>query len=434
MSAAAHPTADLAADRQRVAASGEQGRAAGGIDLPAIRAQFPILQQQVHGKRLAYLDNGATTQKPEAVLHALDDYYRRSNANVHRAVHELAARATSQYEAARDRIGAFFGAPREEIVFTRGTTEGINLVARSFLQPRLQRGDEILVTGMEHHSNIVPWQLAAMPSGARLVPVPVRDDGSLDMDGFRERLSPRTKMVAVVHVSNTLGTVNPVAEIISEARARGIPVLIDGAQAIAHMRVDLATLGADFYVASAHKAYGPTGFGFLWARRAHLEIMDPWHGGGDMIETVSFERSTWNEVPYRFEAGTPDIAGAIGFAAALDWMAGVGIDAIARHEHELTAYATEVLQAIPGLRLIGTTADKASIFSFTMRDAHAHDIGSILDQEGVAVRTGHHCTMPLMQRFGVPSTARASLAVYNGRDDIDQLAAGLAKVNRLFGG
>ena len=398
------------------------------FDLESIRAQFPILAERIHGKRLAYLDNAATTQKPEAVLRALDGYYRHANSNVHRAVHELAARATTQYEAARDTIAAFFKVGREQTVFTRGTTEGINLVARSFLQPRLQPGDEVLVTGMEHHSNIVPWQLA----GATTVAARVNDDGSLDLDDWRGKLNARTKLVAVVQVSNSLGTINPVAEMIREAHARGIPVLVDGAQAIAHEAQDLTAMGADFYVCSAHKAFGPTGFGVLYAKREHLEEMPPWHGGGDMIRTVAFDGSTWNEVPYKFEAGTPDISGAIGFAAALAWIESVGLEAIHAHEQALLAYAAPLMAEIPGLRPIGTAKHKAGVLSFVMEGAHAHDLGSILDQEGVAVRTGHHCTMPLMARFGVPATARASLAVYNGRDDIDQLIAALRKAQRLL--
>lgn len=398
------------------------------LDLSAIRAQFPILGEKIHGKRLAYLDNAATTQKPESVLLALDRYYRHANSNVHRAVHELAARATTQYEASRDRIAAFFNVTREEIVFTRGTTEGINLVARTFLQPRLQPGDEVLVSGMEHHSNIVPWQLA----GAKVVAARLNDDGELDLDDWRSKLGPRTRLVAIVHVSNSLGTVNPVATIIRDAHARGIPVLVDGAQAIAHEAQDLRALDADFYACSAHKAYGPTGFGVLFARREHLEAMPPWHGGGDMIRTVAFEGSTWNEVPYKFEAGTPDIAGAIGFAAALDWIQSVGLEAIRAHERAVLDYATPRLAEVPGLRLIGTARDKVGVLSFVMEGAHAHDLGSVLDQEGVAVRTGHHCTMPLMERFGVPATARASLAVYNGTDDVDQLVVALHKAHRLF--
>jgi cysteine desulfurase / selenocysteine lyase len=409
------------------AAAGRIG-AAGDFDLALVRADFPILAEIIHGKRLAYLDNAATTQKPEAVLRALDDYYRHKNANVHRAVHELAARATAAYEGARDRIAAWMNAAREEIVFTRGTTDAINLVARSFLAPRLSAGDEVLLTTMEHHSNIVPWQLA----GAKTVAAPVRDDGSLDLDAWHAMLGPRTKLVAVVHVSNSLGTVNPVAEMIEAAHARGIPVLVDGAQALAHLPVDVRALDADFYTASAHKFYGPTGFGFLYAKRAHLETMAPRDGGGDMIETVAFDGSTWNEVPYKFEAGTPDIAGAIGAAAALDYLAGIGLPAVAAHEHALLEYATERIRTVAGLRLVGTAANKGGILSFVMDQAHPHDIGSILDQAGVAIRSGHHCTMPLMQRFQVPATARASIAMYNGRDDIDQLIDALRTVARLF--
>lgn len=399
------------------------------LDTGAIRAQFSILRERIHGKRLAYLDNAATTQKPEAVLQAIDRYYRTSNANVHRAVHELAGRATAQYEAARDRIAAFLKVTREQIVFTRGTTEAINLVARSYLQPRLQLGDEVLLTGMEHHSDIVPWQLV----GAKTIAAPVLDDGSLDFAAWKALLSPRTKLVAVGQISNTLGTINPIAEIVHEAHTRGIPVLVDGAQGIAHVQTDLTALDVDFYAFSSHKLYGPTGFGALVAKREHLEAMPPWHGGGDMIRTVAFDGSTWNEVPYKFEAGTPDMAGAIGCAAAIDWLDALGIEQVAAHEHALLEYGTEQLARIPGLRLIGTAPRKAGILSFIMDGPHPQDIGSILDMEGVAIRTGHHCTMPLMERFGVPATARASLAVYNDRDDIDQLVAALHKVRRLFG-
>ena len=400
------------------------------FDLEAIRAEFPILREKVRGKRLAYLDNAATTQKPEAVLQALDRYYRTSNANVHRAVHDLAERATLAYEGARDRIAAFLNAgSRDEIVFTRGTTESINLVARCFVGARLEAGDEVLVTGMEHHSDIVPWQLA----GAKTVAGPVNERGELIFDEWKKLLGPRTKLVAVCQISNSLGTINPVAEMIAEAHARGIPVLVDGAQAVAHLRVDVQALDADFYAFSAHKLYGPTGFGVLYAKRAHLEAMPPWLGGGDMIRTVAFSGSTWNEIPYKFEAGTPDMAGAIGCAAGIDWLQSVGIDAAAAHEHELLEYATAQMQEIRGLKLIGTAANKAGILSFVMDNAHPQDIGSVLDMDGVAIRTGHHCTMPLMERFGLPATARASLAVYNGRDDIDQLVASLRKVQRLFG-
>ncbi|MES2885832.1 MAG: SufS family cysteine desulfurase [Pseudomonadota bacterium] len=401
-------------------------------DVERIRADFPILNERVRGKRLAYLDNAATTQKPRAVIDAISRYYETSNANVHRAVHELAERATTQYEGARDRIAQFFNAQREEVVFTRGTTEAINLVAYSFLRPLLKAGDEILLTGMEHHSNIVPWQLIAAQCGAKVIAAPVLDDGALDLDGWRGLLNERTRFIAVVHVSNTLGTVNPVAEIIAEAKRRDIPVLVDGAQAIAHMKVDLAALGADFYTLSAHKLYGPTGFGCLIAKRARLDAMPPWHGGGDMIRTVSFEGSTWAEPPYRFEAGTPDMAGAIGMAAAIDYVEAIGLDAIAAHEHALLEYATPRLLAIEGLRLIGTAPGKGGILSFVLDGANPQDIGSILDMEGVAVRTGHHCTMPLMARFGVSATTRASLSAYNGADDIDQLIAALNKARRLL--
>jgi cysteine desulfurase/selenocysteine lyase len=398
------------------------------FDLAAIRAQFPILKERVRGKRLAYLDNAATTQKPEAVLQALDHYYRSSNANVHRAVHELAERATTAYEGARDRIAAFLNAPREQIVFTRGTTESINLVARSYLQPLLEPGDEVLLTGMEHHSDIVPWQLA----GAKTVAAPVDDRGALIFDEWLRLFTPRTRLVAVAQISNTLGTINPIADMIREAHARGIPVLVDGAQGIAHLPVDMQALDVDFYAFSAHKLYGPTGFGALYAKREHLEAMQPWQGGGDMIRTVSFSGSTWNEVPYKFEAGTPDMAGAIACAAAIDWLDAIGLPAVAAHEHALLEYGTRRLQEVPGLRLIGTAPHKAGILSFVMADAHPQDIGSILDMEGVAIRTGHHCTMPLMARFNVAATARASLAVYNGEDDIDQLFTALMKVHKLF--
>jgi len=402
------------------------------LDLPRIRADFPILREKARGKRLAYLDNAATTQKPEAVLKALDGYYRHKNANVHRAVHDLAERATAAYEGARDTIARYFNARREEVVFTRGTTEGINLVAWSFLRPRLATGDEILVTGMEHHSNIVPWQLVAAEKGAKIVPAPVSDIGELIWSEFVARLSPRTKMIALGHVSNALGTINPIEDVIAEARKRGIPVLIDGAQATAHVEVDFAALGADFYAVSAHKAYGPTGFGALLGRREHLEAMPPHLGGGDMIRTVAFEGSTWNDVPYKFEAGTPDMSGAIGFAAALDYIEALSRPAIAAHEHGLLELGTEELARIPGLRLVGTARRKGAILSFVMDCAHPQDIGSVLDMEGVAVRAGHHCAMPLMERYGLSATARASFAVYNGRDDVDQLVAGLQKVRKLF--
>ena len=398
------------------------------MNLANLRSQFPILAEKIHGKRLAYLDNAATTQKPEAVLRALDAYYRTSNANVHRGVHTLAERATSQYEGARDRIARWFAAEREEIVFTRGTTEAINLVARSFLQPRIKAGDEVLLTGMEHHSNIVPWQLA----GATTIAAPLDETGAVKLDEWKKLLTPKVKLVAIVHVSNSLGTVNPVAEMIAAAQARGIPVLVDGAQAIAHLPVDVKQLGVDFYVCSAHKAYGPTGFGALYAKREHLEAMQPWLGGGDMIRSVAWEGSSWNDIPYKFEAGTPDMAGAIGFAAALDWMESIGLHAIHEHEQNLLAYGTQKLREVPGLQLIGTATNKGGILAFVMDGAHPHDLASILDQEGVAIRSGHHCTMPLMKALGISATARASLAVYNGEDDVDQLVHALHKARRLL--
>jgi cysteine desulfurase / selenocysteine lyase len=402
------------------------------FDLETIRADFPILREKARGKRLAYLDNAATTQKPEAVLKALDDYYRRKNANVHRAVHDLAERATAAYEGARDTIARYFGSAREEVVFTRGTTEAINLVAWSFLRPRLAPGDEILLTAMEHHSNIVPWQLVAAEKGAKVVAAPVSDAGELLRDEFLARLSSRTKLIALGHVSNSLGTINPIEDVIAQARKRGIPVLIDGAQATAHVVVDFKALDADFYAVSAHKAYGPTGFGALLGKREHLEAMPPHLGGGDMIRTVSFEGSTWNDVPYKFEAGTPDMSGAVGFAAALDYIEALGRPAIAAHEHGLLELGTEALARIKGLRLVGTARRKGAILSFVMDNAHPQDIGSVLDMEGVAIRAGHHCTMPLMQRYGLSATARASFGIYNGRDDIEQLVAGLEKVRKLF--
>ncbi len=402
------------------------------MDTAAIRNDFPILNRIVHGRALVYFDNAATTQKPEPVLKALDDYYHHKNANVHRAVHDLAERATTAYEGARDTIAAYFGATREEVVFTRGTTEAINLVAHSFLRPQLAAGDEILLTAMEHHSNIMPWQLVASEKGAKVVAAPISDVGELLWDEFVARLSARTRMIAIGHVSNALGTINPIERVIAEARKRNIPVLIDGAQAAAHIPVDFKSLGADFYAVSAHKAYGPTGFGTLIARREHLEAMPPWLGGGDMIRTVAFEGSTWNDVPYKFEAGTPDIAGAIGFAAALDYIRGFGLAEASAHEHALLEEASTRMREIPGLRLVGTARRKGAIISFVMDCAHPQDIGSVLDMEGVAIRVGHHCAMPLMERFGISGTARASFAVYNGPDDIDQFVAGLEKVRKLF--
>ena len=407
---------------------------AAGLDADRLRADFPILAQEIHGKPLVYLDNGASTQKPNAVIDALGDFYARDYANIHRGVHTLSERATAAFEGARERVRRFLNAAdRHEIVFTRGTTEAINLVAASFGGQRIGAGDEIILTGMEHHSNIVPWQLLAERVGAVIRVVPLHDDGSLDLDSYAALFGPRTRLVAVVHVSNALGTVNPVAGMIATAHAHGVPVLVDGAQAVAHARVDVQALDCDFYAFSAHKIYGPSGIGALYARRELLEAMPPWQGGGDMIRTVSFEGSTWADPPYRFEAGTPHIAGAVGLAAALDYVDGVGLDAIAAHEHDLLVYGTAALEQIPGLRLIGTAADKAAILSFVIDGVHAHDIGTVLDFDGVAVRAGHHCAMPVMTRYGVPATARASLGLYNTRADIDALVRALHRVTEMFG-
>ena len=405
-----------------------------GLDADRLRADFPILAQEVHGKPLVYLDNGASTQKPNAVIDAIGDFYARDYANIHRGVHTLSERATAAFEGARDRVQRFLNAAdRHEIVFTRGTTEAVNLVAASFGGQRIGAGDEIILTGMEHHSNIVPWQLLAERVGAQIRVVPLFDDGSLDLEAYAALFGPRTRLVAVVHVSNALGTVNPVAEMIATAHAHGVPVLVDGAQAVAHARVDVQALDCDFYAFSAHKIYGPSGIGALYGRRELLEAMPPWQGGGDMIRTVAFEGSTWADPPYRFEAGTPHIAGAVGLVAALDYVDGIGLDAIAAHEHDLLAYGTALLEQVPGLRLIGTAADKAAILSFVIDGVHAHDIGTVLDFEGVAVRAGHHCAMPVMTRYGVPATARASLGLYNTRADIDALVRALQRVTEMFG-
>lgn len=403
------------------------------LDIKHVREQFPVLNQRVHGdKRLAYLDNAATTQKPETVLNALDRYYRYDNSNVHRAVHALAARATQGYEQARARIARFANAAEEGTVFTRGTTEAINLVAYSYLLPKLNPGDEILLTEMEHHANIVPWQLIAERSGARIVVAPVLADGQLDMDAWRERLGPRTKMAAFVHVSNTLGTVNPVADMVAEARAQGVATLIDGAQAVAHIPLQFKDLGADFYTFSAHKLYGPTGFGVLLAKPELLGEMPPWQGGGDMIDTVSFDGTTFAEPPARFEAGTPHIAGAIGLAAAIDWLDSQGLRAASAHEQRLLEQTMEAVADIPGFQPFGTAPGKAAILAFNLEGAHASDVSSLLDMQGVAVRVGHHCTMPLHSRFGMSGTARASFAIYNDADDVAQFVEALRKARDML--
>ena len=404
------------------------------LDVAGLRAQFPILAQTVGGKPLAYLDNAATTQKPRAVLDTLARYYAAGNANIHRGVHALSQDATEAYEAARGKVAAFLNAAEPaEIVFTRNATEGINLVAQTFGRSRLGAGDEVVISGMEHHSNIVPWQIVCGEKGAKLRVAPFSDAGELLVDELEALLGPRTRIVSLVHMSNSLGTVNPVRRVVELAHRRGIPVLVDGAQAAYHMPVDVRAIGCDFYVVTGHKLYGPTGIGALYGRRALLEAMPPYQGGGDMISSVTFERTTYNELPHRFEAGTPHIAGAIGLGAAVDFIAGVGFDAIVAHERGLLAYATEALSAVPGLRLVGTAADKASILSFVLDGVHPHDIGTIVDAEGVAIRTGHHCTQPVMDRLGVPATARASLAMYNTTGEIDQLVAALGRVRDLFG-
>ncbi len=405
------------------------------FDVARVRRDFPILDQAIHGRPLVYLDNAATAQKPRAVLEAMDHYYRESNANVHRGVHTLSERATALYEGARDRARAFLNArAREEIIFVRGTTEAINLVAQSYARPRLKPGDEILITHLEHHSNTVPWQMVCEQTGASLKVVPITLDGALDLEAFERLLGPRTRIFAVAHVSNALGTVNPIAELTARARAAGAMVLIDGAQGVPHRAVDVQALDCDFYAFSAHKLYGPTGIGVLYGRRELLEAMPPWQGGGDMIRTVRFEGSTWNDLPYKFEAGTPAIAEAVGLAAALDYVDRIGLDAIACHEAALLSYALERLREIDGLRFIGSAPQRASVVSFVVEGVHPHDLGTILDHAGVAIRAGHHCAMPVMEFYGVPATARASLACYNTTADIDALVAALQDARDLFGG
>jgi cysteine desulfurase/selenocysteine lyase len=398
-------------------------------------ADFPILSRPVHGRRLVYLDNAATTHKPDSVIEAERAFYRESNANIHRGVHWLSQHATDLHEAAREKVRGLLNAARaDEIVFTRGTTEAINLVAQSWGRANLQPGDEILVTGMEHHSNIVPWQLLCAQTGAVLRHVPITDSGELEPGAYESLLGPRTRLVAVVHVSNALGTVNPVEEMTRKAHEAGALVLVDGAQAVAHQRVDVRAIGCDFYAFSGHKLYGPTGIGALYGRRELLAAMPPWQGGGDMIRTVAFEGSTWAEPPARFEAGTPNIAGAVALGAAIEYVQGVGLERIAAHEHALLAVATEAVQLLPGVRLYGTAPDKAGILSFTVQGIHPHDLGTILDAEGVAIRAGHHCAMPVMTRFGIPGTARASFALYNDERDVDALVAAIGKAQRLFNG
>ena len=403
------------------------------LDASVVRRDFPLLRQVVHGKPLVYLDNAATTQKPQAVLDTLLRYYVEENANVHRGVHALSGRATDAYDAARDTARRFLNAAdAREIVFVRGTTEGINLVARTFGRTHVGAGDEIVLSEMEHHSNIVPWQILCEEQGARLRVIPMSDSGELQLDAYERLLNDRTRIVAVAHVSNVLGTINPVADIVRMAKARGIPVLVDGAQAVAHMPVDVQALGCDFYVFSGHKVFGPTGVGVLYGRRALLEAMPVYQVGGGMIGRVTFERATYADLPYKFEAGTPNIAGAIGLASALDYVTAIGLDRVEAYERELAAYATRALSQVPDLRITGTARQKAAVFSFVLGDVHPHDIGTILDREGIAIRAGHHCCQPLMARLGVAATARASLAVYNTREDVDALVAALRTVGEVF--
>jgi cysteine desulfurase/selenocysteine lyase len=407
---------------------------ASGFDVRRIREDFPILAQTVHGRPLVYLDNAATTQKPLAVIDALTTYYRQDNANVHRGVHLLSERATKAFEDARATIRRFLNAAStHEIVFTRNATEGINLVAQAFLRGRLGAGDEVVISTMEHHSNIVPWQMVCAERGASLRVIPMSDDGVLDLDAYGRLLGPRTRLVSIVQLSNALGTINPVREMIAMARQHGVPVLVDGAQAVHHLPVDVTALDADFYVFTGHKIYGPTGIGVLYGRERWLDAMPPYQGGGDMISSVTFEKTSYNTLPYKFEAGTPNIAGAVGLAAAVEYLSAIGLDRIAAHERDLLGYGTAALEQVPGLRLIGTAPEKSSVLSFVIDGVHPHDIGTVVDQEGVAIRTGHHCTQPLMQRLGVPATARASLALYNTREEIDALVAALGKVRGLFG-
>jgi cysteine desulfurase/selenocysteine lyase len=408
-------------------------RAPASLDVSRIRQDFPILQQRVHGRPLIYLDNAATAQKPRAVIETVNRFYSQENANIHRGVHHLSEQASRFYETVRERVGRFLNAgAAHEVIFTRGTTEGINLVAQSFGREFLSPGDEILITGMEHHSNIVPWQLLCRQTGAVLRAVPLTDTGELDLEAFQLLLGERTRLVAVVHVSNALGTINPIQQICGWAHQRGVPVLVDAAQSAPHLALDVQELGSDFLVFSGHKLYGPTGVGVLYGRASLLERMPPYQGGGGMIETVTLDGSTWAPVPAKFEAGTPMIAEVLGLGAALDYVDSVGLQAIAAWEQDLLDYATELVGTIPGCRLIGTARNRASILSFVMEGIHPHDIGTVLDREGVAIRAGHHCAQPVMQHFQVPATARASFAMYNTRDEVEALAQGLRTVQRMF--
>lgn len=403
------------------------------LDIAAVRRDFPILDQKVNGHTLAYLDNAASSQKPIQVIDAVNNYYRFDNANVHRGVHRLSQRATDAYEAARSKVRGFVNAQSDkEIIFVRGATEAINLVAQSFVRPQLEAGDEILISHIEHHANIVPWQMLCEQTGAKLKVIPMTETGELDLSGLDDLLNVRTKILAIGQVSNALGTVNPLQQIIAKAKAKSIPVLVDGAQAVPHMKVDVQELDCDFYVFSGHKMFAPTGIGALYGKQALLEAMPPWQGGGDMILSVSFDHTEYNALPYKFEAGTPHIAGAVGLGAAIDYMQDLGIDKIAAYEHALLELATQRLQQIDGVRIIGTAKQKASVLSFMIEDVHPHDVGTIFDQQGVAIRAGHHCAQPVMQFFGIAATARASFAFYNTEAEIDALVNAIKTTQELF--
>ncbi|MEM7708338.1 MAG: cysteine desulfurase [Pseudomonadota bacterium] len=403
------------------------------LNVEEVRKDFPILSREIHGKPLIYFDNAASAQRPSAMIDATQDFYSRHNANIHRGVHTLAEEATALYEQARETLARFINAPSDRnVVFVRGVTEGVNLVSQAFVRPRLKPGDQILVSHLEHHSNIVPWQLLAKQTGVELKVIPMTHAGELDMDAFHAMLSERVKLLGVVHVSNALGTINPVADMVKAAREFDIPVLVDGAQATPHMAVDVQALDCDFYCVSGHKMYGPTGAGILYGKSRWLEQMEPYHGGGEMIKHVTFEESVFNEPPAKFEAGTPNIAGGIGLGASAQYLLDVGLDRIRDYEAGLLAYATEAVQQVEGLRIIGTARDKASVISFTLEGIHPHDLGTILDHSGVAIRTGHHCAMPIMQFFEVPATSRMSLAVYNTRDEVDTFVAALNKARDIL--
>jgi cysteine desulfurase/selenocysteine lyase len=399
-----------------------------------VRQGFPILSEKVHGKPLVYFDNAATSQKPQVVIDAVHEFLATYNANIHRGVHHLSERGTEAYEQSREKVQQFINAAESrEVIFVRGTTEAINLVAYSYGRQHIQAGDEIVISVMEHHSNIVPWQILCQQTGAVLRVVPINDAGELLLDEYEKLLTPRTRLVSLVHVSNALGTINPLQPIIRLARRQGVPVLVDGAQAVPHLKVDVRELDCDFYAFSGHKVFGPTGIGVLYGKAELLEGMPPYQGGGDMIKSVTFEKTLYNDLPYKFEAGTPHIAGVIGLGAAIDYVHGIGLERIAAYEHQLLEYATEALSAIPGLRIIGTADEKASLISFVLDGVHAHDVGTILDHAGIAIRAGHHCAMPVMQRFGVVATARASLAFYNTKEEIDALVGAIHKAIETFG-